>query len=156
MLSVQRTPSPSDPFVLHHSHTDSAARGIAHNSCNINFNTTKTQVSVFLHNAKSYDAHLLLSHASPSKHGQVSCIPRTTEQYLSFQIGNLVFKDSMQFMNKSLDNLVSSINKSELGTSQFLKTYVSHPVLAHLSTEKSNRKRKVEKTEKENPEESKA
>ena len=120
-------PSPSDPFVLDHSHTDGSVRGIAHNTCNVNFKTTKTQVSVFLHNAKSYDAHLILSHANPNKHGKVSCIPRTTEQYISFRIGNLVFKDSMQFMNKSLDGLVSSLDKSELRTtSEFLKTYVKN------------------------------
>ena len=82
-------------------------------------------MSVFLHNAKSYDAHLILSYANPNKHGKVSCIPRTTEQYVSFQIGNLVFKDSMQFMNKGLDSLVSTLDKSELhSTSEFLKNYV--------------------------------
>ena len=100
-------------------------RGIAHRSCNANFTTNKGVVSVFLHNAKSYDAHLILSYANPAKHGEVSCIPRTTEQYVSFQIGNLVFKDSLQFMNKGLDSLMSTLDKSELhSTSEFLKNYV--------------------------------
>ena len=120
-------PSDKDYFVLDHSHTDGTVRGIAHNSCNVNFKTSKTQINVFLHNAKSYDAHLILSHANPSKHGKVSCIPRTTEQYVSFQIGNLIFKDSMQFMNKSLDNLVSTLDKSQLHiTSEFVKNYVKN------------------------------
>ena len=118
-------PSPADPFVLDHHHTDGSVRGIAHRSCNANFKTNKGVVSVFLHNAKSYDAHLILSYANPTKHGEVSCIPRTTEQYVSFRIGNLVFKDSLQFMNKGLDSLVSTLDKSELhSTSEFLKNYV--------------------------------
>ena len=118
-------PSPADPFVLDHSHTDGSVRGIAHRNCNANFKTNKGVVSVFLHNLKSYDAHLILSYANPTKHGEVSCIPRTTEQYVSFRIGNLVFKDSLQFMNKGLDSLVSTLDKSELhSTSTFLKNYV--------------------------------
>ena len=102
-----------------------AVRGIAHNTCNVNYKPNKCMVNVFIHNAKSYDTHLILSHANPEKHGRISCIPPTTEQYVSFRIGNLIFKDSMQFMNKSLDGLVSSMDKSELQTtSNFLKNYV--------------------------------
>ena len=114
-----------DPFVLDHSHTDGSVRGIAHNSCNINYNVDKTHINVFIHNVKAYDAHLILSHANPEKHGRISCIPRTSEQYVSFRIGNLIFKDSMQFLGKGLDGLVSTLDKSELQTtSQFLKNYV--------------------------------
>ena len=120
-------PSPNDPFVLDHLHTDGSVRGILHNSCNINYNPDKTHINVLIHNAKSYDTHFILSHANPKKHGKVSCIPRTTEQYVSFRIGNLIFKDSMQFMNKGLEALVSTIDKSELRTtSEFLKNYVKN------------------------------
>ena len=71
-----------------------------------------------------YDTHLILSHANPSKHGRISCIPRTTEQYVSFRIGNLLFKDSMQFLNKGLDGLVASLKKSQLSTTaEFFKNY---------------------------------
>ena len=127
-------PSPTDPFVLDHSHTDGSVRGIAHESCNINFKPDKTRINVLIHNAKSYDTHFILSHANPQKHGKISCIPRTTEQYVSFRIGNLIFKDSMQFMNKGLEQLVSTIDASELHTtSEFLKNYVKkvsdNPVL---------------------------
>ena len=71
-----------------------------------------------------YDTHMILSYANPSKHGRISCIPRSTEQYVSFRIGNLLFKDSMQFLNKSLDGLVSSMKKTELNTTkEFFKNY---------------------------------
>ena len=101
-------------------------RGIAHNSCNVNFKVNKCLVNVFIHNSKNYDTHIILSHANPEKHGRISCIPRTCEQYVSFRIGNLIFKDSMQFMNKSLDGLVSTLEKSELHmTSTFLKNYTN-------------------------------
>ena len=114
-----------DPFVLDHSHVDGSVRGIAHNSCNINYKTDKCNINVFVHNLKSYDAHLILSHANPEKHGRISCIPRTSEQYVSFRIGNLIFKDSLQFLGKGLDDLVSSLDKSELHTtSRFLRNYI--------------------------------
>ena len=117
--------SPSNGFVLDHSHLDGSVRGVACNTCNVNYTPDKRNVNVLIHNAKSYDAHFILSHADPKKHGKITCIPRTTEQYVSFQIGNLIFKDSLQFMNKSLDGLVSTIPKSELHTtSEFLKNYV--------------------------------
>ena len=85
----------------------------------------KTKVSIFLHNNRNYDSHFLMSALDPEKHGSASCIPKTTEQYISFTIGNLVFKDSMQFMGKSLDELVKSLDVSELKlTKDFLRNYV--------------------------------
>ena len=37
-------------------------------------------------------------------------IPMSAEKYLSFQIGKLQFKDSMDCLNTSLDNLINSFN----------------------------------------------
>ena len=117
-------PSPEDLFVLDHNHLDGSPRGICHNSCNLNYKPEKA-INVLIHNAKNYDTHLILSHANPEKHGAITCIPRTTEQYVSFRIGNLIFKDSMQFLNKGLDELVSTMDKVELcTTSKFLKNYI--------------------------------
>ena len=102
-------------------------RGVSCNNCNINYKPNRGRVSVFLHNARSYDNHLILSHANPKKHGQITCIPKTSEQYISISIGNLIIKDSMQFMNKSLDNLVSSLDQDDLKmTKEFLKNYVKN------------------------------
>ncbi len=85
----------------------------------------KSKVSVFLHNNRNYDSHFLMSALDPHKHGNSSCVPKTTEQYISFTIGNLVFKDSMQFMGKSLDDLVKTLNTSDLKiTKDFLRKYV--------------------------------
>ena len=46
--------SPSNPFVLDHSHTD---------SCNVNYKPEKWNINVLIHNAKGYDTHFIPSHA---------------------------------------------------------------------------------------------
>ena len=41
----------------------------------------------------------------------ITCIPNNTEKYISFTVGDLVFIDSLQFMNASLEKLVSNLAK---------------------------------------------
>lgn len=43
--------------------------------------------------------------------GPLKCIPYTMEKYLTFSLGNLSFKDSLQFMPSSLDQLVENLKK---------------------------------------------
>ena len=43
-------------------------------------------------------------------HMNINCIPNNMEKYLAFMLGNhLVFLDSLQFMNSSLDNLIKNL-----------------------------------------------
>ena len=45
---------------------------------------------------------------------KVSVIPNKVEKYLAFTINtNLVFIDSMQFMNSSLDSLVKNLSDND-------------------------------------------
>ena len=121
-------PAEEDPFVLDHNHLDGSVRGVAHNSCNLNYRPNKCVHNVFMHNSKMFDTHLILSYVDTARHGEITVIPKTTEQYVSFRLGNLVFKDSFQFMNKKLDELVESLDpKTELpSTTAFLKDYVKN------------------------------
>ena len=99
----------------------------------------KTKMSVFFHNARSYDNHFLMSAVDPAKHGRVSAIPKTSEQYISVSIGNLIVKDSVQFMGRSLDELVKSVDpKKDLKiTKEYIRDYVkkikNDPLLASIS-----------------------
>ena len=45
-------------------------------------------------------------------YGDIRVVPLNSEKYLSFQVGNLRFIDSFQFLSTSLDNLVSLLLKS--------------------------------------------
>ena len=83
-------------------------RGAAHWSCNINFQLTK-KIPVIFHNLKGYDSHLIFSELNKFN-VKISVIPNGLEKYMAFFLGrNLVFIDSMQFMNSSLDKLVKNL-----------------------------------------------
>ena len=61
------------------------------------------------HNLRGYDSHLIIKEIS-NFDVRVDVIPNGLEKYMIFTINkNLVFIDSMQFMNFSLDSLVKNL-----------------------------------------------
>ena len=67
------------------------------------------KLPVIFHNLKGYDSHLIIKTFN-NKNFNISCIPTTTEKYLSFTIsGKIQFIDSMSFMDSSLEKLVESL-----------------------------------------------
>ena len=94
-----------DEKVRHHCHITSKFRGATHWDCNVNFQLSK-RVSVIFHNLKNYDSHLIFSvlHKFNLK---INVIPNGLEKHMAFFLNKkIVFIDSMQFMNSSLDNLL--------------------------------------------------
>ena len=100
----------SDDKVRDHCHITGKYRGAAHYSCNINLKVTK-KVPVIFHNLKGYDSHLIFKELSKfnvlktSKFNglKISVIPNGLEKYMRFTLNkNLIFIDSMLFMNSSL------------------------------------------------------
>ena len=90
------------------------------------------------HNLKGYDAHFVIKHFQRKytkrilkndkiTYDDVKIIPLNSEQYLQFQIGELRFLDSYQFLSASLDQLVSLLVKS--GKHNFIHT------TTHLGTD---------------------
>ena len=97
---------------------------------------------VVFHNLKCYDAHFVIKHFKKqytahfktedhdndndeleddnATYDDVVVTPLNTEKYLSFQVGNLRFLDSFQFLSTSLENLVSLLLKS--GRDKFVHT----------------------------------
>ena len=64
---------------------------------------------MIFHNLKGYDSHLIFKVLSKFN-VKISVIPRGLEKYMAFTINwNIVFIDSMQLMNSSLDSLVKSL-----------------------------------------------
>ena len=76
--------------VRHHCHFTGEYRGAAHKSCNlkIKIQPGKTKIPVVFHNLRSYDSHLIMQQIHRAK-GNITCIPNSTEKYLSFGLGQL-------------------------------------------------------------------
>ena len=101
-----------DEKIRDHCHVTGKLRGAAHWDCNINFQLTK-KIPVILYNLKGYDSHLIFSELNKSD-VKINVIPDGLEKYMAFFLGkNLVFIDSMQFMNLSLDKLVENLSDED-------------------------------------------
>jgi len=68
---------------------------------------------------KGYDSHFIFQQLGKLRKNilgldyNISGIPLTIEKYLSFNIDNIVFLDSFQFISTSLDKLVEGLNKAK-------------------------------------------
>ena len=62
-------------------------------------------IPVVFHNLEGYDGHLLMQ-AMARVRGEIKCIAKNTEKYISFSLGNLKFIDSINFLMSSLEKLV--------------------------------------------------
>ena len=88
------------------------------------------------HNLRGYDAHLIMQGVR-KKHGAIRIIPMNMERYISFSIGPLMFLDSMQFLNSSLESLASALRSNQfVQLRKYLKDIGSNNL-------KTYRKRKV-------------
>ena len=100
-----------DEKVRDHCHVTGKFRGAAHWSCNINLQLTK-KVPVIFHNLRGYDSHLIFNELDKFD-VKIKVIPNGLEKYMAFFLNkNLVFIDSMQFMNSSLEKLVQNLLKT--------------------------------------------
>jgi len=65
------------------SHLSGKFRGVAHNSCNINYKVPKF-FPVYFHNLSEYDGHLLVNKLRNNTNEIIRCISNNEEQYISF------------------------------------------------------------------------
>ena len=101
-----------DNKVRDHCHTTGKYRGAAHYSCNSNLKISK-KVPVIFHNLRGYDSHLIFKELSKF-HDKISVISNGLEKYMTFTLNkDLVFIDSMLFMNFSLDKLVNNLSDKD-------------------------------------------
>ena len=101
-----------DEKVRDHCHITGKYRGASHFSFNANFKLSK-KVPVTFHNLRDYDSHLIIKEIGKFD-VKVSVIPNGLEKYMAFTINkNVVFIDSMQFMNSSLDSLVKNLSDND-------------------------------------------
>lgn len=108
--------------VRHHCHVTGEFFGAAHNNCNIQVKfrkgtqpNNKPRLPVIIHNSKHYDTHILMEGLGKFAGDDlnIGCIPNNKEKYISFNLGELVFIDSMQFLNSSLAKLVDTLEDNQ-------------------------------------------
>ena len=96
-----------DEEVRDHCHVSDKYRGAAHWSCNINLQLTK-KVPVIFHNLRGYDRYLIFDELKKSD-VKIDVISNGFKKCMAFILNkNLVFIDSVQFMNSSLEKLVKT------------------------------------------------
>ena len=85
---------------------------LAHWSCNINLQLTK-KVLVIFHNVRGYGSHLIFPELTKFD-VKIEVILNILEKYITIFLNkNLVFIDSMQFMNSILEKLVKSLSDND-------------------------------------------
>ena len=125
----------NNPKCHHHNHVNGRYLFPACQNCNLALKPRKcidgyVCVCIF-HNLKAYDSNFILRNFDKkyteytTKHGTTSyrdikAIPLNAERTLQFQIRNIVFTDSYDFLGASLDTLVTTLKKS--GRDQFEQT----------------------------------
>ncbi len=110
-----------------HCHIASKCRGAACDKCNLRMRVPKF-VPVLFHNLEGYDSHLFVKSLGLTE-GDIRCIPKTDEKYISFSKNvpmetvimengkekviclEMRFLDSMKFMRGSLDKLAKTLGK---------------------------------------------
>ena len=101
-----------DEKVRDHCQLTGKFRGAAHWSCNINLQLTK-KVPVIFHNLRGYDSQLIFDELNKFDM-KIDVIPNSLEKYMAFFLNkNLVFIDSMQFMNYSLKKLFKNLSDDD-------------------------------------------
>ena len=101
-----------DQKVRDHCHITGKYRGAEHYSCNIGLKITK-KVPVIFHNLKGYDRHLIFKELSKFD-CKISVAPYGLEKYMAFTLNrDIIFIDSMLFMNSSIHKLVKNLNDSD-------------------------------------------
>ena len=94
--------------VCDHCHITGNYRMALCSTCNLTKAATKSVVPVFFHGLMNYDSHFLIQEMHKFK-GGIKIIPRNSEKYLAFRVGNYFFKDSYQFLADSLATLASNL-----------------------------------------------
>ena len=123
-----------------HCHITGKYRGAACNKCNLRMRVPKF-VPVFFHNLEGYDSHLFVKSLGLTE-GDIKCIPKTDEKYISFSKNIIMeiirtitkdkngkekvkeeklclemrFLDSLKFMKDSLDLLAKTLGEDQFGT----------------------------------------
>ena len=112
-----------------HCHYSGKYRGALHYKCNLQLKRTRA-IQAFAHNLSRYDSHLFVKRLADTE-GDVTCIPRNEEKYITFTKSVLVgtvkkedgkevniysvvkFVDTFNFMHSSVAKLAGNMRKTD-------------------------------------------
>ncbi len=97
--------------VADHDHFDGTYRGAAHNVCNLN-RRKFSKIPCFFHNFTGYDCHLIVKQLAGSGY-KPKVIAKAIEKYLYLGINCIDFKDSLQFLPNSLEQLTKNLREKD-------------------------------------------
>ena len=103
-----------------HCHYMAKFRGASHSKCNLNYNDLK-DIPIIIHHA-SYDTHFIINQLAEEFKGELNCIGKVMEKYITFSApikkkcddgktitSKLKFIDGFIFMTTSLSELVDNM-----------------------------------------------
>lgn len=120
-----------DDKVMDHCHISGEYLGAAHSLCNLGRIERKT-IPMFCHNLTGYDGHFLMQHLGDLKGvTKLSALPYNTEKFRTIEINSYQFKDSLSFLNASLNELMNNLLRDKTHTFEIidqLQLYKTHEI----------------------------
>ncbi len=118
--------------VRHHCHLTGNFLSTICNRCNLSLRFVKNgldkyRLPVICHNSKNYDIHLILKNMTKdfiSK--EIRVIATSSQKYTSFQVDNLIFIDSCQFLPTSLSSLVETLKRDGIDSFKYLRHHYTN------------------------------
>ena len=94
-----------------HDHITGWFLDAAHRQCNLE-RPVSFMIPVYLNNFRGYDAHLIVHEFGQRPDREIKMIGQNMEKYLQVEWGkNMIFRDSVQFLPASLEQLAASLAK---------------------------------------------
>ena len=97
--------------VADHDHIDGSFRGAAHNICNL-MRRKSNKITCFFHNFTGYDSHHIVKNLNGSGY-KPKVIAKGLERYIYLSTSEIEFKDSLQFLPNSLEQLTKNLRDKE-------------------------------------------
>lgn len=115
---------PAANKVKDHNHLNGNYRAALCNTCNLRYALPAHKVAVIFHGLSNYDSHFLIRELHKYNDELIRIIPRTSEKYLSFAIGDLIFKDSYLFLSEKLETLALNLKNKGEDNFEYLNKFV--------------------------------
>ena len=122
--------------VRDHSHLSGKYRFALCSRCNLTHAKLRPKLVVILHGLCNYDSHFIIQELKRYSDDMLKVIPRTGEKYLSFSVGDVVFKDSYQFISESLAKLAENLKQKGCEYFFSLNKYIKDSQRRDLLTQK--------------------
>ena len=95
--------------VRDHCHFSRKFRYTLCSTCNLTCAKRPPEIHLLFHGLSNYDYHFIIQKLYKFSSTEIKIIPKNTENYLSFSVGCVHFKDSYQFLLESLGILVQNL-----------------------------------------------